>query len=238
MKIALIDDHQIVSEALKVNLMQSLPAIESIEHHSSFETFTAAAGDSVPTIVITELSFNGKYDKGIDAIFRLNQKNIKIIILTSLSDDWLVRSYMRLGAKAFLTKTCLYNELLEAIAQVQKGNLFLSEDVQNILLTGIMTGRASVESLSSIERSIMEALARDEPFKLIANKLKISVIELKYHRKMLMTRFNVKNFADLIELAQKPGFLKAEAAGSKSNIEHSVWKSSSKLRQKETAMSV
>ena len=193
-----------------MNLINSLPAIESIDHYSSIQAFTAEGRDTPPTLVITELCFNGKYDKGVDAIFRLTDKGTKIIVLTSLNDDWLIRSYMRLGAKAFLTKTCLSQELFTAIAQVQKGNLFLSEDVQNILSAGIATGAPSVDYLSSIERAILEALSREEPPKAIATQLKISMIELKYHRRMLMERFNMKHFADLIDLTRKPGFLKSE----------------------------
>ena len=210
MRIALIDSHQIFTEALRMNLINSLPAIESIDHYSSIQAFTAEGRDTPPTLVITELCFNGKYDKGVDAIFRLTDKGTKIIVLTSLNDDWLIRSYMRLGAKAFLTKTCLSQELFTAIAQVQKGNLFLSEDVQNILSAGIATGAPSVDYLSSIERAILEALSREEPPKAIATQLKISMIELKYHRRMLMERFNMKHFADLIDLTRKPGFLKSE----------------------------
>lgn len=193
-----------------MNLINSLPAIESIDHYSSIQAFMAEGRDTPPTLVITELCFNGKYDKGVDAIFRLTDKSTKIIVLTSLNDDWLIRSYMRLGAKAFLTKTCLSQELFTAIAQVQKGNLFLSEDVQNILSAGIATGAPSVDYLSSIERAILEALSREEPPKAIATQLKISMIELKYHRRMLMERFNMKHFADLIDLTRKPGFLKSE----------------------------
>lgn len=209
MKIALIDSHQIFTEAIRINLMNSLPAIESIHHYSSIQAFVTSDRDATPTLVITELCFNGKYDKGVDAIFHLDPENIKIIVLTSLHDDWLIRSYMRLGAKAFLTKTCLSQELFAAIAQVQKGNLFLSEEVQNILSAGIATGAPSIEYLSRIERAIMEALSRDEPFRTIATNLNISMIEFKYHRKMLMERFNVKHFISLVNLAKQPGFLKA-----------------------------
>lgn len=203
MRIALIDSHQIFTEALRINLINSLPAIESIDHYSSIQAFTAQIRDTSPTLVITELCFNGKYDKGVDAIFRLTDKGTKIIVLTSLNDDWLIRSYMRLGAKAFLTKTCLSQELFTAIAQVKKGNLFLSEDVQNILSAGITTGAPSVDYLSSIERAILEALSREEPPKAIATQLKISMIELKYHRRMLMERFSVKHFVNLVEIAKK-----------------------------------
>ncbi|MBO9616403.1 MAG: response regulator transcription factor [Dyadobacter sp.] len=216
MRIALIDSHQIFTEALRINLINSLPAIESIDHYSSIQAFTTEVRAIPPTLIITELCFNGKYDKGVDAIFRHTDKSTKIIVLTSLNDDWLIRSYMRLGAKAFLTKTCLSQELFTAIAQVQKGNLFLSEDVQNILSAGITAGAPSVDYLSSIERAILEALSREEPLKAIANHLNISMIELKYHRRMLMERFATKHFADLVDLAKKPGFLKTETTGSKS----------------------
>lgn len=210
MKIALIDSHLIFTETLRVNLINSLPGIESIESHNSIQAFNARTSDTTPSLVITELCFNGKYDKGIDAIFDLDANDTKIIILTSLTDDWLMRTYMRLGAKAFLTKTCTLQELFAAIIQVQKGNLFLSEDAQKILSVGIANGAPSVDYLSTVERAILEALARDESFRTIANNLGISMIELKYHRKMLMERFNIKHFADLISLTKKPGFLKTE----------------------------
>ncbi|SEJ72792.1 DNA-binding response regulator, NarL/FixJ family, contains REC and HTH domains [Dyadobacter sp. SG02] len=238
MKIALIDSHQIFTEALRMNLLTSLPDIESIDHYSSIQAFVAEAREATPTLVITELCFNGKYDKGVDVIFRLDSEKTKIIVLTSLNDDWLIRSYMRLGAKAFLTKTCLSQELFAAVAQVQKGNLFLSEDVQKILSTGITTGAPSVEYLSSVERAILEALSRDEPFKTIANNLKISMIELKYHRRMLMERFSVKHFISLVELAKKPGILKTESTGNKHDAGLRGGKPLSRSPHKELAMRV
>ncbi len=210
MNIALIDSHQIFTEALKVNLLKSLPTIGSVAIYSSVESFFTRKSDDVPTIVITELSFNGKYDKGLDLIFPADPKT-SVIILTSINDDWLVRSYMKLGARAFLTKTCNFQELLDAIAQVRKGNLFLSEDVQNILSAGINSGKASVEYLSSLERAFLEALSRDEPFRTIANNLNISMIELKYHRRMLMERFGVKHFSSLTDLVRTPGFLQPDS---------------------------
>jgi len=214
MKIALIDSHLIFTDALKANLLNSLPAIERIDTYTSIESFITRQSDYAPDILITELCFNGKYDKGADLIFPVSE-NTSVIILTSIHDDWLIRNYMKLGAKAFLTKTCLSEELFTAIAQVRKGNLFLSEDVQNILSARITTGRASVDYLSSIERAILEAFSRDEPFRAIANDLNISMIELKYHRRMLMERFNIKHFVNLVELAKKPGFLKPGAIKSK-----------------------
>ncbi|MET7253214.1 response regulator transcription factor [Dyadobacter fermentans] len=238
MRIALIDSHQIFTEALRMNLINSLPAIESIDHYSSIQAFTAESRDTPPTLVITELCFNGKYDKGVDAVFRLTDKSTKIIVLTSLNDDWLIRSYMRLGAKAFLTKTCLSQELFTAIAQVQKGNLFLSEDVQNILSAGIATGAPSVDYLSSIERAILEALSREESPKAIATQLKISMIELKYHRRMLMERFNMKHFADLIDLTRKPGFLKSETAENRPDTGARGGKPVIRFPHKEVAMRV
>jgi len=217
MKIALIDSHLIFTEALKANLLNSLPEIENIGTYTSVEDFIAHKNDHAPDILITEICFNGKYDKGIDIIFPASE-NTRIIILTSLHDDWLIRSYMKLGAKAFLTKTCMFEELFSAIAQARKGKLFLSEDVQNILSAGITTGGASVDYLSSVERAILEAISRDEPLRAIANRLNISMIELKYHRRMLMERFGIKHFVGLADLAQKPGFLKPGTNKSKQDI--------------------
>lgn len=237
MKIALIDSHQIFTETLKINLLKSLPGIEFVDIYNSVETFINRSADYPPSIVITELNFNDRYDKGVDMIFA-TEPNAKVIILTSISDDWLIRSYMRLGAKAFLIKTCPSEELLNAIAQVQKGNLFLSEDVQNILSAGIATGGQSVEYLLSTERAILEALARDEPFRIIATNLNISMIELKYHRKMLMERFGLKHFAGLIELAKKSNFMQKGISKSYTNPEKERRKPGANTRHRKLAMSM
>ena len=239
MRIALIDSHQIFTEALRMNLINSLPSIESIDHYRSIQAFTAQVNDTPPpTLVITELCFNGKYDKGVDAIFRVTDKSTKIIVLTSLSDDWLIRSYMRLGAKAFLIKTCLSQELFTAIAQVQKGNLFLSEDVQNILSVGIATGAPSVDYLSSMERAILEAISRDEPLRAIAGHLKISMIELKYHRRMLMERFNMKHFSDLVEFGKKHAYLHNASSQNKGFNNQSLKNPGASVRRKRLDLSV
>lgn len=236
MNIALIDSHQIFTEALKAKLMHSLPDSTFAGHYNSIESFIAAHAGHEPTIVITELYFNGRQDRGLDALFRLDER-VKVIILTSVTDPQLIRGYMKQGARAFLTKTCLFQELLDAIAQVQKGNLFLSDDVQNLLLTGMISEWSSASDLSTIERSILEGLARDEPFKSIAIRLGISMIEFKYHRKMIMSRFDLKRFTDLTDLAKKPGFLRNRAVDAKAAIPGRP-KPAARARHKEPAMSM
>lgn len=213
MKIALIDSHRIFTETLKVNLLKSLPGLETINIYSSIEAFIAAQSQDSADLVITELVFNSRFDKGVDSIFSIEPK-ADVIILTSMSDEWRIRNYMNLGAKAFLSKTCPFQELLDAIAQVKKGNLFLSQDIQDMLWAELTAGAPSLDNLSSIERGILEGLSRDEPFKAIANSLNISMIELKYHRRMLMERFNLKHFANLVALAKKQGSSKTGTAQS------------------------
>ncbi|GGH19961.1 hypothetical protein GCM10007423_00030 [Dyadobacter endophyticus] len=213
MKIALIDSHRIFTETLKENLLKAMPGLENINIYSSIEAFITRQSEETAPLVITELVFNGRYDKGVDLIFSSGPK-ADVIILTSMSDEWRIRSYMNLGAKAFLTKTCPFQELLDAIVQVQKGNLFLSQDIQDMLWAGITAGGPSLDNLSSIERAILEGLSRDEPFKTIAKHLNISMIELKYHRRMLMERFSLKHFADLSAIAKKPGGLNVGASQS------------------------
>ncbi|OJV12652.1 MAG: hypothetical protein BGO21_02595 [Dyadobacter sp. 50-39] len=204
MKIALIDSHRIFTETLKVNLFKSLEELDAVSLYNSVEAFTVDQGNDPATLVITELVFNGRYDKAVDAIFSAEPKP-DVIILTSMSDEWRIRNYMNLGSKAFLSKNCPFQELLDAIAQVKKGNLFLSQDVQDMLWAEMTAGGPSLNNLSSIERGILEGLSRDQAFKTIANNLGISMIELKYHRRMLMERFNLKHFANLVALAKKQG---------------------------------
>lgn len=237
MKIALIDSHQIVTEALKVNLLKSITGLRSVNSYSSIEAFVARKPEEQASIIITELCFNGRYDKGVDLIFS-SDPHVKVIILTSISDDHLIRSYMKLGAKAYLTKTCLFQELIDAITQVQKGNLFLSQDIQDVLWAGITSGGPSTDNLSSIERAILEGLSRDEPFRTIADNLNISMIELKYHRKMLMDRFNLKHFANLVEFAKKPGVLNAGTSQSYVAREQEKRKPGIQTKRRKLAMSV
>lgn len=237
MKIALIDNHRIFTEALKENLLKSLPGLETISIYSSIEAFMARQSEETAQLIITELVFNGRYDKGADLIFSAEPK-ADVIILTSMSDEWRIRSYMNLGAKAFLTKTCPFQELLDAIAQVRKGNLFLSQDIQDMLWAEITAGGPSLDNLSSIEKAILEGLSRDEPFKMIAKNLNISMIELKYHRRMLMERFNLKHFANLAALAKKPGVLSTGTSQAYVVREREKKAPGADVRRRKLAMSV
>jgi len=237
MKIALIDSHRIFTETLRENLLKSLPGLETISIYGSVEAYIARPAEEAAPLVITELVFNGRYDKGIDFIFSAEPK-ADVIILTSMSDEWRIRTYMNLGAKAFMTKTCPFQELLDAIAQVRKGNLFLSQDIQDMLWAEIAAGGPSLDSLSSIERAILEGLSRDEPFKMIAKTLNISMIELKYHRRMLMERFSLKHFANLIALAKKPGVLSSGTSQSYVTRERKKSAPGADLRRRKLAMSI
>lgn len=213
MKIVLIDSQLVFTQALKIALENSQPGLEVVETYPSTGHFMANFTADTPTVVITELGVNGRYDQGTESIFRLAQAGIKLIVLTSLDQHWLIRQYMKLGAKAFLSKSCSLDELLAAISQVEKGKLFLSDEIQEALWKGIRSGQPLMDDLTSIELAILEGLSRGVPLRTVADGLNISMIELKYHRRMLMVRFNTRHIADMIDLANRLGVIKTQAPG-------------------------
>ena len=148
---------------------------------------------------------------GLQAIGRMQADGVvtRAVVLSMYSDETLVRQALRSGARGYLLKRSVTEELLLAIRSANRGDIYLSPAVARSIATELLELQTGVEPsgpserLTSREREVLQLVAEGHTNRAIAQMLHISVKTVEKHRSNLMSKLHVHDLAGLICTAIK-----------------------------------
>jgi DNA-binding NarL/FixJ family response regulator len=207
-KVAIVDDHQIVIEGIKI-LLDKHP---DIVLEQTFNNLTDFYAELNPAINLVLLDINLPDGNGIDACKTIVQKypNLKIIALTSFEESAFVKQILKNGALGYLLKNTDKKELTEAIDLVYKGFRYLPAPIQEMLLNDSLGKNSSknlIPKLTSREKEVLELTSQEFTTEQIATKLFISNKTVESHKSNLFQKLGVKNSAGLVRVAFEKGLI-------------------------------
>lgn len=135
----------------------------------------------------------------IHLVKRINQ-NIKIIVLSMHDEVHLVKEILKAGVNGYVLKKDTQNELLQAIREVQAGKVFLSNDINKMLIVNLQNPDEG-KLLTDREREILKLIAREFTNKQIAEELFISERTVETHRKNIFKKTGTNSLVGLIKFA-------------------------------------
>ena len=211
-KIYLADDHQMLIEGMKavLNTYHDFEIVGfSLNGVNLIEKVLATNAD----VLIMDISMPEK--DGLAVLRELSQfPNItfKIIVLSSYDDLKLVREVMQLGARGYLTKQCVGENIIESILEVQNDEEYFCKIIRDKIFEAFTKSHTEINldenvSLTEREQVILKLIALEYSGKEISEKLFISVNTVETHRKNLLKKLNVKSSIGLAKYAIKNNFL-------------------------------
>jgi DNA-binding NarL/FixJ family response regulator len=144
---------------------------------------------------------------GLNSLSRIVKSNpkIKIIMLSSHSEAWIIQKALKWGALGYVTKYAEKEEVMDAIVTVHKGGHYLCKTSVNSItqnFTSKPTGSESLfNSLTKREKEVLQLIAEELTSPEIADKLCISVSTVEIHRRHLLQKLGAKNMVGLIKTA-------------------------------------
>ncbi|PWN60058.1 response regulator transcription factor [Chryseobacterium oncorhynchi] len=212
MLVALIDDHQMIAEAIRNSLLFQRIAAE-IEIYGSAQSFFEKTDKSrLPELIITDLLMPGingvellkAYHKFI--LSNNEEHTCKLIVLSTLSDPLTVKMAIRYGANAYLSKESTIEELIEAINECMDGNKYIGRNLRDGIVNNFFNDEQIVYHLSPREKDVLKLICSGKTIKEAAYDMNLSPHTVKSYYKNIMKKFNVNRTSDLIVFAMKNGF--------------------------------
>ncbi|AMO38192.1 DNA-binding response regulator [Thauera humireducens] len=208
LRIAIVDDHQIVRAGFREMLADEL----------GFEfPFEAASGEEAlqglrqheTDVLLLDLSLPGQ--SGVDVLRAARQRYdaLRILVLSGFPEDRYALAMIRNGADGYLCKDCTREELINAIRTVAQGRRYLSPRTAELLAQELTGGGASAphEKLSDRELQVFLRLARGESVSDIAAVLNLSVKTVSTYRSRLLEKLDVSSNAELATYALRHGLI-------------------------------
>lgn len=203
-QIAILDDHQIVIDGLKL-LLSSNKNFEIIhESNNGFQMIEKLMNTPVD-ILLTDIMMPDM--DGFEVAMMLQEKcpEIKVIALTMNGEGSLIHKMMeQTQIVAYLLKTIDKNELIHAIEWIHAGNTYFPNEILEEL-EAFKKIKKETDSLNLTAREIeiIKCIARDMSNKQIAEELFISERTVETHRKNVFRKTDIHSAIGLVEFAKK-----------------------------------
>jgi DNA-binding NarL/FixJ family response regulator len=132
-RIIMVDDHELVRNAW-IKVLENNPEFKVVADCDNGQTAIELARDLVPDIMFVDI--NMAPVNGFIVTEKISEEtpSIKIIGLSVNNQLTYATKMIDLGAKGYLTKTSTLEEVYRCIMEVQKGNLYICEEVMKSIL--------------------------------------------------------------------------------------------------------
>lgn len=215
-RVAVVDDHHLVRQGICA-LLEKAGDIQVVGEASTGLEAVELVERLTPDVVVMDVSMP-RLD-GRQATERIKEiaPTVAVIILSIHADPILVQQFIQRGAKGYLLKRSIADELLLAVRAAIQGELFLSPAISDAVMTLLLTPPSNVESetsadlLTAREREVLQLIAEGHTNNSIADALTISVKTVEKHRANIMAKLAVNDLPGLIRAAMKHGLIFPES---------------------------
>ncbi len=105
--------------------------------------------------------------------------DLLVLVFSIRDESFYVERALRAGAKGYLMKGEATEKIIEAIRQIIKGDIYVSDKIKSVILekyiTGHNSGTSAIDQLSDREIAVFQLIGRGFSTREIAESLKISV---------------------------------------------------------------
>lgn len=208
LRILLADDHCIVRQGLRALLERS--GFEVVGEAADGQQAITLTESLNPDVVVLDLTM--PVLNGLDAGRQILQRKPApaLMLLTMHTEPHHVAAALRAGFRAYLLKTQAAEDLVRAIRDVVRGQIFLSSAVSRVVVDGYVSGApAPCEALAPRERQVLQLVAEGNTSKEIAVRLGLSVKTVDSYRARVMEKLDVHETAGLVRYAIRHGVIEA-----------------------------
>jgi len=205
-RIVLADDHVLVRQGLKSLLEregfqvvgEASDGQEALHQVESLQPDIAVMDISMPTL------------NGLNAAREMSRSSpkAKIILLTQHDEAQYISEALDAGVKGYVLKNQVASDLLLAIRQVSRGQVYLSPGVSRAVMEAYQSkSDKSKNPLTLRERQVLQLIAEGKSTKDVASLLGISVKTAESHRTRLMHKLGIHETASLVRYAVRHGIV-------------------------------
>ena len=211
LRVAITDDHRLVRQGIRA-LLERNKDIEVVGEASDGLEAIDLVEDLRPDVVIMDISMPQM--DGIQATERISKMDVptRVIVLSMYSKPSIVQQVLRKGAKGYLLKSSISEELILAIHAAMRDEIYLSPSISSPLLENMLMTPVTPENgvnqdmadrLTINEREVLQLIAQGYVSHEIAQTLKISETVVDQYSASLMSKLHVQDRHGLLREAIK-----------------------------------
>lgn len=187
LKILIADDHPLVLKGMKtellshnyLNVYEANNGLEAIQQLDKFDIDIAILDVDMPLM------------DGMEVVKRIQDQNIKTILMTHHKEDGFLIQAKLIGVDAYLLKEDPFSEVENAIYQIYEDQFYLSSSFEPDKLVTIDAQILLLKNLSLAEQRVIKHISEGFETKEIAELLSVSKRTIHKHRSHIISKLNL-----------------------------------------------
>jgi len=202
-RILIVDDHPLVRTGFS-QLIGDCPDLEVCGEAGDMAEALKQIDTTSPDLAIIDLSLAG--GSGLDLIERIRSRNKDILMLVaSMHDETLyAERVLAAGARGYINKQEAQDSIIRAIRQVLSGKVYLSQQMTDRLLSGMVNAngeKRDIDSLSNRELQVFELIGEGVSSSQIAEQLNLSIKTIETHQAHIKKKLGLGSAHELNQRA-------------------------------------
>ena len=208
LRVVVADDHPVFREGLAMILRDH--GFDVVAETADGQAALAATAAHHPDVVLMDLAMPGM--GGIEATRRLvaDCPAAAVLVLTMSEDDDSLFAALRAGARGYLLKESVADDIVRAVLTVARGGTVLGARVSTRVLDAVLarpprdTPRP-FPRLTEREREVLDLVARGYPNVRVARHLGVSEKTVRNHVSAILAKLPAATRAEAVALARDNG---------------------------------
>jgi DNA-binding NarL/FixJ family response regulator len=201
LRILAVDDHPLLRKGIAA-LVNAEPDMKLVAEASNGKEAIAAFRSHRPDVTLMDLQMPGV--DGLDALHVIRQEfpEARIIVLTTYSGDAQILRALRAGARGYILKGNVHEELLSSIRAVYAGQRRIPPDV-----AAELANYSTDDTLTAREIDVLNLIATGNGNKQIADRLSISEATVKARVTNILSKLGANDRAHAVTIGLKRGII-------------------------------
>lgn len=203
---AIVDDHPIVIEGLKV-LLQHEENITLVGGFCNGADILSYIKDNKVDLILLDITLPDINGMELCKLIKKESTSTIILILSNHTERSIIMQTIQNGASGYLLKNSTIEELRLCITEAVDGKICYSKEVMDIISRPSKNELQGTPRLTRREKEVLVMIAAGKTSQVIGQELFLSPLTIDTHRKNLIQKFGVKNVAELISIATQQQIL-------------------------------
>lgn len=214
-RIFLADDHGVLRQGLRL-LLQSQPEMIVVGEAENGHDAVQQIRKLHPDVAVLDIAMAGL--NGIEATrsIRVDCPATQVVILSMHKTSEYIYRALKAGARGYVVKEAVGDELIAAIQHVHAGHRYLSTAVSDELVEDYLVQRRGqevddpLETLSVREREVLQYVVEGKSSAEIAELINLSPKTVESYRSRLMQKLGLHDLPSLVKFAIQHGIISLE----------------------------
>jgi DNA-binding NarL/FixJ family response regulator len=210
-RVVVADDHHIVRKGIR-GLLEKTDDIEVVGEAQDGQEAIELTERLIPDVLLIDIAMPRL--NGIQATERIRDMGsaTQVVILSVHSSRLLVRQALTSGARGYLLKKSVLEELLLAVRAAKDHETYLSPAISGVVMESFLSqsdaGEVNpMDQLTPREREVLQLISEGHTSSAIAQMMDISINTVDKHRANLMSKLDMHDIAGLTRLAIQYGLI-------------------------------